>query len=144
MKLKDLPVDEFTTHFAESLNITNTAEDINHFFETKKVRHIPVVEDNKVIGIISERDFYKYLALKSQENNKVVLKEIQVNEIMTERPYTVFSSESLKTVAFEMSKNKIGSAIVLDSDGNSIGIFTTTDALNALVEVLRSEQGLFI
>ena len=38
-----------------------------------------------------------------------------------------------------MSSKKLGSAIVLDEQGDLAGIFTTTDALNALVEVIRGK-----
>ena len=58
---------------------------------------------------------------------------------MTADPYTVSIEANLDDVAFEMSRNKYGSAIVMDNNDEVYGIFTSTDALNALIEVLRKE-----
>lgn len=44
--------------------------------------------------------------------------------------------------AYEMSLNKIGSMVVVDDHGEVFGIFTTTDALNALIEIVRGEVDL--
>ncbi len=62
---------------------------------------------------------------------------------MTANPYIVEPDVELEKVVFHMSKNKIGSAIVkFDGGANTeFGIFTSTDALNALLEVLRGEIG---
>jgi acetoin utilization protein AcuB len=49
---------------------------------------------------------------------------------------SVYGSENLGEVALQLSSQKVGSALVLDESGEIYGIFTTTDALNALVEIL--------
>ena len=59
---------------------------------------------------------------------------------MASDPVTVNSQASLDEVAFEMSQKKIGSVIVNDENENFLGIFTVTDALNALIEIARSSQ----
>jgi acetoin utilization protein AcuB len=58
---------------------------------------------------------------------------------MALNPITVNSQTSLDEVAFEMSKNKIGSVIVNDEEDKFLGIFTATDALNALIEIARDQ-----
>ena len=57
---------------------------------------------------------------------------------MKKDPYIVDSTTKLSEVAFYMAKHKYGSALVQEPDGE-LGIFTSTDALNALVEVLRGD-----
>jgi acetoin utilization protein AcuB len=59
---------------------------------------------------------------------------------MASDPVTVNSQASLDVVAFEMSQNKIGSVLVNDENEKFLGIFTVTDALNALIEIARSSQ----
>jgi predicted transcriptional regulator len=49
--------------------------------------------------------------------------------------FSVKSSDLIKDVVFEMSNRKIGSAIVLSSDETMYGIFTSTDALNTIIEM---------
>ena len=58
---------------------------------------------------------------------------------MTPAPYTVLPDTPLDEVVYNMSKQKIGSTIVKSDEDEYIGIFTSTDALNALLEVLRGD-----
>jgi len=52
-------------------------------------------------------------------------------------PLTVRASTPLDEVALAMSEKKVGRLIVNDDEGRFYGIFTATDALNALVETVR-------
>ncbi|HKB07185.1 MAG TPA: CBS domain-containing protein [Candidatus Polarisedimenticolia bacterium] len=58
---------------------------------------------------------------------------------MTPGPYTVGPRTSLAKVARSMAKAKYGSAIVMDR-GRIVGIFTATDALEALAGLIRGER----
>ncbi len=61
-----------------------------------------------------------------------------IDHIQMNQPYIVETDTPLNTVITEMSKRKIGSAIVVKS-GKLSGIVTTTDIGNALVELLESQ-----
>ena len=61
--------------------------------------------------------------------------------IMATDPVMVNASDALDDVAFIMSDKKIGSVIVNEADGSFLGIFTVTDALNALIEICRAARG---
>lgn len=56
---------------------------------------------------------------------------------MAADPVAVKASTPLDEVAYAMSDRKIGSVIVNEDDGEFMGIFTLTDALNALIEISR-------
>ncbi|MNJ78179.1 CBS domain protein [compost metagenome] len=56
---------------------------------------------------------------------------------MAEEPLCVNAATPLDEVALLMSENKVGSVIVKDEEGELLGIFTATDALNALIEIVR-------
>ena len=64
---------------------------------------------------------------------------VTAGDVMAKNPYTVESGTSLEEVVFAMSRQKIGSAVIC-SRGDVVGIFTSTDALNALVEILRGQM----
>ena len=93
-------------------------------------RHLPVVEEGRVVGIVSQRDL-----LRSEECADQM--EFQVEDVMTADPYVARSHTPLAEVAREMAAGKFGSAVVLNSDDEPVGIFTTTDALKLLSEVLE-------
>ncbi|MCE3014031.1 MAG: CBS domain-containing protein, partial [Proteobacteria bacterium] len=56
-------------------------------------------------------------------------------DIMSTDPLVVRANDPLSEVAYLLSSSKVGSAIVMDENDEIFGIFTTTDALNALVEI---------
>ena len=98
-----------------------------------KVRHLPITINGKIVGLISERDVYRALAQKSNPLQKV-------GEIMLTDIYKVSMTDSLGKVAEVMANNRIGCAIVTNSEGEVRGIFTTTDACWVLAEILKDPE----
>jgi acetoin utilization protein AcuB len=93
--------------------------------------HIPIMQNEKVVGIVSDRDIKVIAGLKMLEKSFLT-----AADIMSPDPVSVDSSTMLDEVAFEMSEKKIGSVIVTENE-ELLGIFTVTDALNALIEAAR-------
>lgn len=133
MKSATLPIEEFTTPDPIMVSLDTALDELMMLMAGSGVRHLPVVGEGKVVGIISDRDLRLYSGLSDAE-------KYQVNavDIMSPDPLTVSKNMPLDEVAFLMSENKVGSVIVVDGDNDQIfGIFTATDALNALVEIIR-------
>ena len=127
-----LPVEEYTTPCPISVTEEETYEKIVALMEENNIRHLPVVIDDKPLGIISRRDL---MPLEKFDSDR----SLTAKDLMRAEPYCVLSTESLGNVAFELSQRKIGSAVVIDQDEKMVGIFTSTDALNALIEILRGD-----
>ena len=92
-------------------------------------------DSQRIIGIVSERD------LRWLGNSKLdlpVSHEIPVCHIMTYHPYVADINTPLATVVEEMTKQKIGAAIVTKSD-RLAGIVTVIDVCRAFAEILKSE-----
>lgn len=99
------------------------------------MRHLPVTEkDGAVVGLLSERDILRYFAL--HPNNRKGC----VSDAMAKDPYIVDPDTTLAEVATTMANNKYGCAIVADNR-RICGIFTTTDALKVLAQILREPDG---
>ena len=130
-KLKNLKVEEFTTPCSICVPPETSLTKLEHLMKEGNIRHIPVKEKNKVVGIISERDVYFSYRLGNAD-------KITAQDIMQKNPYQVDSLTKISEVAFYMSKNKFGSALVIGADGE-LGIFTSIDALNALIEIIRGD-----
>lgn len=130
---ESLKVNEYTTPSPFSVFENDSISSVLRAMEEKEVRHLPVTNNSgETIGIISDRDLaaVKSFAFKA---------DLKAKDIMTPDPVTVHANETLLDAAYQMSSRKIGSLIVNDDHGNPCGIFTNTDALNALVEILRGE-----
>lgn len=101
-----------------------------------KIRHLPVVEQNRAVGILSDRDIA--LALLVNHGMETAA-SLTVGDICTLDAFSVDVNDALDDVAFTMAEKQIGSALVVDG-GQLVGIFTATDACEYLGHCLRSKS----
>lgn len=130
-----MPVEEFTTPDPVTADENVMVDDLRLLMEKHGIRHLPIVRDNRVVGVISDRDLRLFAGLSAAEKFQV-----RAADIMAEHPLTVTADLPLDEVAYAMSERRVGSAIVNDENGELLGIFTATDALNALIEIVREKR----
>ncbi len=94
-----------------------------------KIRHLPVLSESRLVGVVSDRDLGVIESVLHTET-------LPVADAMTPDPYAVAPGTPLRQVAREMANRRCGSAVVMEGD-EVLGIFTTTDALDALAEALE-------
>ena len=131
----DLTVEKFTTPEPITVSEDMSIDDLQRLMATNDIRHLPVVREERVVGVISDRDVRVVAGLTYAERFQVT-----AGDLMTPDPLIVNANARLDEVALAMSERKAGSAIVLDADGKLLGIFTATDALNALIEIVRGDD----
>lgn len=130
----NIPVEEYTTYNPVTGTEDMSPDTLRAIMQAHNIRHLPIVRDGKVVGVISDRNLR--FAQTLSEAHKI---QITAADIMATDPVMVTSAAMLDEVAFVMSEKKIGSVIVIDEETNDfIGIFTLTDALNALIELTRA------
>ncbi len=95
------------------------------------IRHLPVVDDGRLVGMVSQRDLYLLETLRAVDPAIET-----VAEAMSPDVYAVRPDAPLDEVALAMADRRYGSAVVVDR-GAVIGVFTTVDALRALASMLR-------
>lgn len=95
-------------------------------------RHLPVLHQGKLVGIVSDRDLNLVESLSSIDP-----KLVPVSEAMTGEPYVVAPDTPLDEVVSTMAEKKYGSAVVCDNH-KVVGIFTTVDACAALATLLST------
>ncbi len=127
-------VEEFTTPDPVTVAEATPIEELRALMAEHGVRHLPVLRDGEVVGVISERDVRLVHGLSLDEQ-----RQIRAQDLMADEPFVVHASALLDEVAMEMVGRRVGSAIVREEGGDFLGIFTLTDALNALVEIVRNE-----
>ncbi|MFY9397087.1 MAG: CBS domain-containing protein, partial [Desulfomonilia bacterium] len=92
------------------------------------VRHLPVVERGRFVGLVTSGDL-KQAILAS------MLETLKVGDVMLVDPYTVTSGTSLEKAAAIIYEKNIGCLPVVE-DGKIVGILTIKDILRAFIEIM--------
>ena len=132
MSALSLSIDEFTSPIDVVASPQMRITEIGKQMKEHEVRHVPVVINNIPVGIISDRDLKLAFYFNSDH-------ELRAEDIMIPDPYCITSNTSIEEVAYAMSTRKIGSALIVNNLGELEGIFTSTDGLNALIEIVRGD-----
>lgn len=109
-----------------------TLEDAYRFLLEKGIRHLPVVEGGRVVGIITDRDIR--LATSHLNPKGPCPGCTRVEEVMTRGVVTAHPLDPVEEAARVMRERKIGSLPVLE-DGTLVGIVTGIDLLDALLKL---------
>ncbi|WP_375767910.1 CBS domain-containing protein [Archangium gephyra] len=125
-------IDEFMTRTVHTIGTQSPLAEAHRIMNEHAIRHLPVLEGGKLVGVVSMRDLHLIETLKGVDP-----KEVAVEEAMAQDAYTVPPGTALLEVARTMAMHKYGSAVVA-RDGRVEGIFTTIDALKALEALLSS------
>lgn len=122
------------TAFPYSVHPGASVEEAWGMMEEHRIRHLPVVEGEELVGIVSERDLR---LVKKPSSGRAVVEEVTVGSICERDVFTVELTERLDGVLDEMLKRRIGSAIVVKAD-RVVGIFTAVDACRFLRRLLEN------
>lgn len=109
-----------------------TVAEARVFFESKAFRHLPVVEDGKVIGMFTHTD-----QLKVNTDHQMT----QVKQWMSKPIVEIEPSATIEKAALLLRQHKIGCLPVIGPGGSLVGIITESDVLELLVDVLGFRSG---
>ena len=104
----------------------------NDVISLGRIRHIPIVDSGKLVGLLSERDLMGAAATQifglKQRTKSALLKTVLIKEIMKKRVITVEPDTAIKDATHLMAEKKIGCLPVVN-EGALVGLVTTTDIL---------------
>ncbi|MDO5105198.1 CBS domain-containing protein [Capnocytophaga sp.] len=132
-----VPVSQIMSRKLVTLDPTQSLYDAERMFKKHKIRHIPVVENDRIIGIVSYSDLLRIsfadMTSGEEEVTSVVYDMYTIPQIMAKTPLTVNANTTIKEVAEILAKQSFHSVPVLENE-KLVGIVTTTDLLNYLLE----------
>lgn len=107
-----------------------TLEEAHRLMRLHDVRHLPVVDEGRLVGLLSQRDLYFVETIAGVDPTTDVVADAMETEVFTVPP-----SCPLRDAARTMAEEKHGCAVVVDR-GEAVGVFTTHDALLHLANAL--------
>lgn len=126
------PMSRYMTRQPWTIRSDATMRQAHELMRAHAIRHLPVLDGGKLVGIVSERDLHLIETLPGGDPDTVSVEEAMVSDV-----YVVDANEPVDVVVDHMADRKQGSVVVVDHRGGVEGIFTTIDALQVLADVLR-------
>ncbi|MEK6729413.1 MAG: CBS domain-containing protein [Planctomycetota bacterium] len=108
-----------------------------------RIRHLPVVKGDALVGILTQRDLYRASLtsiLTNWKENKEFLDSIQVSEVMTKNVITISPDATMEDAAQIMIDKKVGGLPVVQEKTKLIGLITETDVLQYFVTESRKKR----
>ena len=121
------------TAYPYSVQVDALIDEARELMEEHSIRHLPVVDGDELVGIVSDRD----LSLVTEPGSgRAADSRLTVGSICERDVFVVELTERLDGILDEMLKRRIGSAIVVKT-GRVVGIFTAVDACRFLRRLLQ-------
>jgi len=126
-----LPIRRYMTASPRTIGKDQTLTVAHHMMREGRLRHLPVLDGGKLVGILSLRDLHLIETLRDVDPDTATVEEAMTMDVYVTEPTT-----PLEQVAATMAEYKYGSAVIVDR-GKIAGVFTTVDALFALADILH-------
>ncbi|MGK0414410.1 MAG: CBS domain-containing membrane protein [Polaribacter sp.] len=136
---KRVEISEIMSRKLITLNISDTLVDAKKIFEENSIRHIPIVDEKQIVGMLSYSDILKVGYADATEDEKnielTIFDWFTIKQVMAKELYSVPSNSTVKEVA-EMLVDKEFHALPVVDDDELVGLVTSTDFIRYLADTL--------
>ena len=112
-----------------SITKDRSIQECVNLMKKHSIRHLPVVEDGKLVGLVTEGDL-RQIFLAS------LIEDLAIEDVMISDPITVSPDTEIEDAAKVIFYNKIGGLPVVDEEDRLLGIITVADILAAFIEIM--------
>ncbi|QHI37836.1 Inosine-5'-monophosphate dehydrogenase [Kordia antarctica] len=135
---KRTPVSTIMTAEVITLNHTDSLETAESLFKSNNIRHIPVVSGDAIIGMLSYTDLLRISFADAADEDDtnvetIVYNMFTIEQVMAKNLVSITSDTLIKEAAEILAKKEFHALPVVD-DGKLVGILTTTDLINYLLD----------
>ena len=122
-----------------TVDVNDSMQDATRLLKEHNIRGLPVMENGKLVGVVTDRDLKKASASDATtlEIHELLylISKIKIKEIMTKNPITIPLDYTIDEAAEILLDNKLTGAPVVDDKGQVVGIITQTDIFRVLVSL---------
>ena len=136
--MRDTSIDRIMTTNPVMIGPGDSAAKARELLETSAIHHLPVVENGRLVGIVSSADLLKLYVL----DQEVALSALAtVSQIMELKPVVLTTTATLRDAAEKLMNGGFHALPVVDDDRNLVGIVTSVDLIDALLKSLPVGDG---
>ncbi len=142
--LKTTKVSEIMTTNLFTIEITDELRKADEIMKREQIKHVPVVEGTKYIGIITNQRILEYTLrhlydFNEDEKDFIETRILDFDNIIEKNLHLLYPEDSIMKVVELFTKYKSDVLPVVDWEKNLLGLITTTDILLFLNKVLQEE-----
>ena len=132
-----LTVEELMTRDVVTLEVDDALIQVDDLLKRHHIRHLPVVQGRKLVGMVSHRDLIRVLARQPAVWGA---KPLSVKDMMTRDVVTVGPQASAREAIEKLLDGRFGALPVVDAGGEILGIVTESDFLRLSLTLLEERD----
>ena len=136
--MRDVSIDRIMTTDPITIGQYEPVVEARTILQSNDLNHLPVVDDGKLVGIVSTSDMLKFAIL---EKNAEVLDLIKVRQVMQPCPHVLTVDSSLRSAADKLSSGGFHALPVVEQDKTLVGIVTSSDLIEHLLKQIPVGDG---
>ena len=137
--LTHIPVRDVMQKSIVTISASETLSTVEDIMTLGQVRHIPVVQAGRLVGVVSHRDLLRAslsnLSSHRDDERRLFLHVVEIARVMATPPIVVSPDVTVGEAALIMAERKIGCLPVLEAD-ELVGMITETDILHLVAGIL--------
>lgn len=134
-----LLVGDHMTREVVTLTPETTAAEALAVCRERRIRHLPVIEDGELVGIVSDRDWRSATPALGEEARSEALARLSAGEVMNRDVVTATPEDPIEVAANVMRERSIGCLPVIEGE-ELAGILTSSDVMEALVYLVGAHE----
>lgn len=116
-----------------------TAAEALKLCRERGIRHLPVMQDDQLVGMVSDRDLRSATPALGDPARAAALEKIVVSGVMSREVATAHPEDPIEMAANAMRERGVGSLPVVEN-GRLVGIITSSDVMQALVRLVGAHE----
>jgi acetoin utilization protein AcuB len=134
-----LLVKDSMAHDLATLSPDETAATALAVCRERRIRHLPILREGRLVGIVSDRDLRSSTPALGDLDRAAALQKLRVEDVMARDVVTADPEDPIEQAANTMRERKIGCLPVLEGE-ELVGILTASDVMEALVYLVGAHE----